>query len=132
MRSAMHEWIMHLNVKAPSINPAIKTLSGGNQQKVVLAKWLNMDPEILILNGPTVGVDIGSKNDIHQILRNLAKEGVGVIFISDDLPELLQNCNKIIIMNNGRLVASMYSKDIINESQLSKMLSQEVTEEGTN
>jgi len=132
MRTAMHEWIMKLSVHAPSPDPAIMTLSGGNQQKVVLAKWLNMDPEMLILNGPTVGVDIGSKNDIHKILHNLAEKGVGVIIISDDLPELLHNCNKIIIMKNGKLVASMDSTDIIDETQLSDMLSQEVSEGGVN
>lgn len=127
MKNAMNHWIKQLSVKTPSAEPPIKTLSGGNQQKVVLAKWLNMDPEILILNGPTVGVDIGSKTDIHQILHELALKGVGIIVISDDLPELLYNCNKIIIMNSGKLVASMDSKDIKDETHLSNLLSQQTS-----
>lgn len=127
MKNAMNHWIKQLSVKTPSAEPPIKTLSGGNQQKVVLAKWLNMDPEILILNGPTVGVDIGSKTDIHQILHELALKGVGIIVISDDLPELLHNCNKIIIMNSGKLVASMDSKDIKDETHLSNLLSQQTS-----
>ncbi len=123
--AAMDAWIKQLNVAAPSAKPPIKTLSGGNQQKVVIAKWLNTDPKLLILNGPTVGVDIGSKSDIHSILHRLAQEGVGIIIISDDLPELIHNCNKIIIMNGGKLVASLNASDI-SESQLSSLLSQQI------
>ena len=125
MNKAMDSWIKQLNVAAPSAKPPIKTLSGGNQQKVVLAKWLNTNPKLLILNGPTVGVDIGSKSDIHAILHELAGKGVGIIIISDDLPELINNCNKIIIMNGGKLVALLNSNDIT-ESQLSSLLSQQV------
>jgi simple sugar transport system ATP-binding protein len=90
-------------------------LSGGNQQRVVLAKWLSMHPRILILNGPTVGVDIGSKYDIHQILRNLAAQGIGIIIISDDIPEVLFNCNRILIMRKGRIINEVMGKDVTEE-----------------
>ena len=73
----------------------MRTLSGGNQQRVVLAKWLASKPKLLVLNGPTMGVDVGSKNEIHEIMRQLAQQGMGLIVISDDIPELLQTCNRI-------------------------------------
>jgi len=110
MESGMTNWIKELNIAAPSSKPPIKTLSGGNQQKVVLAKWLDTNPKILILNGPTVGVDVGSKSDIHDILRELAAQGIGIIIISDDLPELEQNCSSVIIMKQGKM-ADTLNKD---------------------
>lgn len=84
-------------------NPA-KSLSGGNQQKIVLIKWLASNPDILILNCPTVGVDIGAKNDIHGTVRSLASEkGVGVIVISDDIYEIMQLCNRVLVMKDGKI-----------------------------
>lgn len=83
-------------------NKPVKSLSGGNQQKVVLIKWLAANPRILILNCPTVGVDVGAKSDIHRIIRELAeKKGVGVIVISDDIYEIKQICSRVYIMKNG-------------------------------
>lgn len=117
----MHKWVKDLSIAAPSPYPAVKTLSGGNQQKVVLAKWLNTNPKLLILNGPTVGVDIGSKTDIHMILRNLARNGVGVIIISDDIPELIQNCSKVAIVNGGKLEGMYVSKEI-GEEKLGQLI----------
>ncbi|MCR4908071.1 MAG: sugar ABC transporter ATP-binding protein [Lachnospiraceae bacterium] len=103
MEEAADHWIKELSIATPSAKPAVRNLSGGNAQKVVISKWLNTDPRLFILNGPTVGVDIGAKSEIHQILRGLAQKGIGIIIISDDLPELLTNCNKIIIMRDGRI-----------------------------
>jgi simple sugar transport system ATP-binding protein len=114
-------WIKDINVVAHSSEPPVKTLSGGNQQKVAIAKWLNTHPELLILNGPTVGVDIGAKSDIHTILHHLAETGVGIIIISDDLSELVQNCNRIIVITSGKIQADINSSDI-NERKLSEML----------
>lgn len=116
-------WIKKIGCNAKSAEPPIRTLSGGNAQKMVIAKWLNTEPRLMILNGPTVGVDIGAKADIHQILRDLANDGVGIIVISDDLSELIQNCNKIIVMKDGRAVAKVNAADI-DETELSKLLSQ--------
>lgn len=119
MRNEMVRWIKELNIAAPSPEPDIKTLSGGNQQKVVLAKWLDNSPKLLILNGPTVGVDVGSKADIHEILRKLAAEGIGIILISDDLPELEQNCNAVMIMKHGKTAGILRGDNI---GQLSENL----------
>lgn len=103
MEKAAEHWIEELSIAAPSFLPPVRTLSGGNAQKVVIAKWLNTDPCLFILNGPTVGVDIGAKAEIHAILRELAQKGIGIIIISDDLPELITNCNQIIVMREGRI-----------------------------
>jgi len=129
MFKTAEKWIKELNILAPSSIPLVKTLSGGNQQKVVIAKWLNTDPDLIMLNGPTVGVDIGAKSDIHKILHELAGKGVGIIIISDDLSELVQNCNKIIVMRDGSIEANLVSGEI-NESVLSGMLNGNVEQEG--
>jgi len=122
MYRATVEWIKRIGCVAPSPEVSVRTLSGGNAQKIVIAKWLNTDPALLILNGPTVGVDIGAKYDIHQILRRLAGEGIGVIVISDDLPELIQNCNHILVMKNGR-VSEIVEPSEVNETELATMMS---------
>lgn len=122
MYQVTEEWIQKIGCVAPSPNPNIRTLSGGNAQKMVIAKWLNTNPKILILNGPTVGVDVGSKSDIHRILHELAAQGTGVIIISDDLSELIQNCNKIVIMKNKRASGMIEAADLT-ETQLAGLLS---------
>jgi simple sugar transport system ATP-binding protein len=121
MEEATDEWIKKIGVVTPSSKPPIKTLSGGNQQKVVIAKWLNTEPKLLILNGPTVGVDIGAKFDIHAMLHELAEKGVGIIIISDDLSELVQNCNQMIVMQHG--VVTGHLSNSISEDELSSALS---------
>lgn len=100
-------WVNELSIGTPNPDNACNTLSGGNQQRVVLAKWLSRDLDILILNGPSVGVDIGSKYDIHLFLQKLANEGLAVIIISDDIPEVLSLCCDVLIMKDGKITASM-------------------------
>ncbi|RKX72637.1 MAG: sugar ABC transporter ATP-binding protein [Spirochaetes bacterium] len=97
-------WIDNLSIATPSKENPVSSLSGGNQQRVVLARWLATDAKILILNGPTVGVDIGSKEDIHNKLRELARSGLAILIISDDIPEIVQNCNRIFVMHKGQIV----------------------------
>lgn len=98
------DWLTRLSVKTPSIGAPVQALSGGNQQRVVLARWLARAPQVLVLNGPTVGVDVGSKADIHGIIRELGARGLGVVVISDDLPELLATCHRILVMKAGAMV----------------------------
>ena len=97
------EWLERLAIAAPDVLAPVTALSGGNQQRVVLARWLAKRPNILILNGPTVGVDIGSKSDIHQIIAKLSADGLGIIVISDDLPEMIACCHRILVMKEGRI-----------------------------
>jgi simple sugar transport system ATP-binding protein len=82
----------------------VQALSGGNQQRVVLGRWLLTKPRILVLNGPTVGVDVGAKATIHKVIRGLAAQGLGVLMISDEVSELIENCNRVVTMHNGRIV----------------------------
>lgn len=99
----------------------MQTLSGGNQQKVVLARWLATDLSVLILNGPTVGVDIGAKYDIYHILKDLAKTGLAIIIVSDDLPEVLTNCNRILILKKGEISGEITPREV-NKKQLGDMI----------
>jgi simple sugar transport system ATP-binding protein len=98
-------WIERLAIKTPSGELPVSSLSGGNQQRVVLAKWMASHPRILILNRPTVGIDVGSKSDIHRIILELASREVGIIVVSDDIPELMRLCDRILVMRGGRIVA---------------------------
>ena len=99
----IEKWVKELEIKTKNPNNPATTLSGGNQQRIVLAKWLACNLDVLILNGPTVGVDIGSKHDIHMVLQRLANQGLGVIIISDDLPEVIQNCSRVLVIKNGKI-----------------------------
>ena len=114
------DMIKQLTIATPSGEKPVNQLSGGNAQRVVIGRWLMTGAEVLILNGPTVGVDVGSKAEIHKIIRALTQQenGLSVIMISDDVPELIQNCNRIVMMHKGRfleeLVASQTSEDEIN------------------
>ena len=101
IKRIVNDAIKVLDVRPQKSSVEIGNLSGGNQQKVVLSRWLISGVKILILNGPTVGVDIGAKSEIHKKLHELAGKGMSIIMISDDLPELVQNCNRIIIMHRG-------------------------------
>lgn len=95
----------------------VQTLSGGNQQKVMLARWLATKPKILILNGPTVGVDIGAKHDIYHLLRDLANQGIAILIVSDDLKEIISTCDRAIVMRGGRMTGEI-SGDRLSEKVL--------------
>lgn len=99
--------VKNLNVKTPSINRAVKYLSGGNQQKVVLAKWLNTHPKLLLLDEPTRGIDIGAKQEIYAIVEELLKQGVAVVMVSSEVPEVLGVCDRVIVLQNGRQVCEL-------------------------
>jgi len=115
-------WVDELEIKTPTPANAASTLSGGNQQRIVLAKWMACDPDVLILNGPTVGVDIGSKHDIHDILKKQAKAGMAIIIISDDLPEVLSTCSRVLVIKNGKIVDEMNAQQATEGEILEKMM----------
>jgi len=121
IRDLSDEWIQRLGIKTPTGENPAKSLSGGNQQRIVLAKWLANKPRILILNSPTVGVDVGSKADIHNLIRDLAGEGIGILMISDDIPELMRTCDRIILMRQGK-IAEEFQHDEIQEDQLNSAM----------
>jgi len=103
MKHSIDSSVKSLSIKIPSNDSPVQTLSGGNQQRVVLAKWITTNPKILILDGPTVGVDVAAKAAIHNVVRGLVAEGVGIILISDELSEVFRNSNRIIVMHKGRI-----------------------------
>ena len=117
------DWINSLSISAPNKDVNVQTLSGGNQQKVILARWLSMDLSVIILNGPTVGVDIGAKYDIYHILKEFAKKGISIILVSDDIPEIMQSCNRVMIINGGKIICEVNTDDISSDD-LSNMISQ--------
>lgn len=121
MDEEVERWIDELKIVTPSGRLPVQALSGGNQQKVVIAKWIETEPKILILNSPTVGVDVGSKADIHAYARKLADAGMGVIIISDDISEVLQNCNRILVMNKGHITHTCDTSGMT-DSGLNEML----------
>lgn len=109
---SVNHWVQELSIKINDTKDDMRTLSGGNAQKCVLAKWLSLDLKVLILNGPTVGVDIGAKYDIYKLAKKLAENGLAVIIISDDIREILSNCNRVLVMKQGRLVAERMTSEL--------------------
>ena len=107
--------IRSLRIKTPSKSTQIRTLSGGNQQKVILGRWLLTDPDILMLDEPTRGIDVGAKYEIYQLIIDLAQRGKGVIMVSGELPELLGVCDRICVMSGGRLVGQVDAKNTTQE-----------------
>lgn len=113
-REAAHaeKYVKELRVRTPSVETLIGSLSGGNQQKGVIAKWAGTNPRVFIMDTPTVGVDIGSKAEIYEMIQRFASEGMAVILITDELEELLANSNRVMIMANRRCVAKLDEKDL--------------------
>ena len=102
------QWsIKAMNIKTPSQKTKIRSLSGGNQQKVIIGRWLLTNPDILLLDEPTRGIDVGAKYEIYQLILDLAKQGKSVIMVSSEMPELLGVCNRIIVMSGGRLAGEV-------------------------
>ena len=102
--------VKRLMIKVPSVESPVNTLSGGNQQKVVVGKWLATNPSILILDGPTIGIDIAARSGIYNIIKSLAKEGMAVIVISDEIEEVLENSHRIFVMRKGRFIKEFLSE----------------------
>lgn len=119
-------WIERLRIKAREADDPVSTLSGGNQQKVVLAKNLMSEPKLLILNCPTVGVDIGSKMEINLLVQQVAKEGMAVILISDDPGEILTNCRRFLIIRHGEIRREYFSSDYTDSALYAELVRQEV------
>jgi putative multiple sugar transport system ATP-binding protein len=110
------EYCKKLNIKTPSIFQKCVNLSGGNQQKVVLSKWIFTEPDLLILDEPTRGIDVGAKYEIYTIMNRLVDEGKSVIFISSEMPELLGMCDRVYVMNEGRIVGELSGGEITQEA----------------
>jgi len=118
------EYRKSMNIKTPNVLALTGKLSGGNQQKVVLSKWMYSDPEVLILDEPTRGIDVGAKYEIYTIIDRLADQGKGIVVISSELPELLGICDRIYTLSEGRITA-----DVPREKATAEYLMQFMTQE---
>jgi rhamnose transport system ATP-binding protein len=100
-------WAGRLQTKYSQLSDPVGRLSGGNQQKVVLAKWLSTEPRLLIVDEPTRGIDVGTKAEVHRILSDLAADGVAIVMVSSELPEVLGMADRVLVMREGKLVAEL-------------------------
>ncbi len=118
-RSDVEHSIQELDIKTPSPNQEVRFLSGGNQQKVVLARWLFKNVDILIFDEPTIGIDVNSKNEIYKLMTALARDGKSIIMISSELPELIALSDRVIVVKNGSIIAELNDKEITEENIIS-------------
>ena len=118
-----------INVKTTSVEQAVGSLSGGNQQKVVLAKWMLTEPDVLILDEPTRGIDVGAKYEIYCVINDLAKAGKAVIVISSEMPEIIGTCDRTYIINEGEIAGELSGKDITQEAIMARIMAHNRKEE---
>ena len=114
--AAVEKVCASMNVKTPSLDTVVEALSGGNQQKVVLAKWMLSDPDVLILDEPTRGIDVGAKFEIYKLMMDLARMGKAIVMVSSELPELIGMCDRIYVMANGAVAGELERKDYSQEA----------------
>ena len=114
-RSVVRSYIDRLSIRTPSSDTRVRNLSGGNQQKVIFAKWLNAECRILLIDEPTRGVDVGAKREIYLLLRSLAERGVAIVMVSSELPEILGMSDRILVMRDGRIAAELERADASEE-----------------
>ena len=114
------EYSQKLHVAAPNVDVQVQNLSGGNQQKVVIAKWLMQESDILFLDEPTRGIDVGAKAEIYRLINEIVKEGKTVIMISSEMPEILGMCDRIMIMHEGRKMGEL-SREEANQEKIMSM-----------
>jgi len=117
-REQAQRYIKELNIKTPSIRTKVFSLSGGNQQKVVLGKWLGVEPQVLILDEPTRGIDVAAKSEVHHIIAQLSKQGMGIMVISSELPEILKLSDRIIVMHEGVITGAFSREEASSEKIL--------------
>jgi simple sugar transport system ATP-binding protein len=110
-RDTVNHWIHELRIKTETGDRPVQQLSGGNQQRVVLAKWMATLPKLLILDSPTVGVDIAAKDGIYEVIKALAANGVAILLISDEIPEVFYHAQRVMVMRQGRLVGECVPHD---------------------
>ncbi|MCI8332889.1 MAG: sugar ABC transporter ATP-binding protein [Clostridiales bacterium] len=115
-REICREYVKKLSIKTPSMEQTVKNLSGGNQQKVVLAKWIMKHPQVLILDEPTRGIDVGAKAEIYSIMNSLTEQGMGIIFISSELPEVINMSDRVMVMRNGCIAGEVSGEEITQEN----------------
>jgi rhamnose transport system ATP-binding protein len=129
-RAMATDWGTRLKIKYGRLTDPVSMLSGGNQQKVVLAKWLGRKPQLLIVDEPTRGIDVGTKAEVHHLLTDLARSGVAILMISSELPEVLGVADRVLVMREGRLVAEFSHDDASEEAVMSAAMGQHEANDG--
>ena len=109
------DYVDAMKTKVSSVNQNVGSLSGGNQQKVLLSKWMFTDPQVLFLDEPTRGIDVGAKYEIYQIMNDMLEEGKGIVMISSELPELIGMCDRIYVMHEGKIVGEFSADEVTQE-----------------
>ena len=120
-REHAEKWVDTLGIKTPDVDTAISSLSGGNQQKVVLAKWLERSSKILLMAEPTRGIDVGSKAEVYKIAEDFCEKGSGVLIVSSELPEIMAISDRIIVMKDGR-IAMEYRTEETSPAELMRVV----------
>jgi ABC-type sugar transport system ATPase subunit len=121
-RAISLEYVRKLSIAAKGIGQEVATLSGGNQQKVVIGKCLNADPKILIMDEPTRGIDVGAKEEIHAIIRDLARRGNSIIVLSSELPEIVNLCDRIALLLEGRIRKIMRNGEALDTEEIMRIV----------
>ena len=111
-----------LGIRTPSIDQLVKNLSGGNQQKTILARWMGSDVKVILLDEPTRGIDVGAKSEIYEVIRTLGERGIGVLLYSSELDELCSLCDRVLVLFRGQLVASLGKGELTRARLLSTMM----------
>ncbi|MCL5986398.1 MAG: sugar ABC transporter ATP-binding protein [Actinobacteria bacterium] len=119
-KNKTEKFVKDLTIKTPSINTIVDSLSGGNKQKVSIAKWLNANSEVLVFDEPTKGIDVGSKNEIYKLIRDLADSGKSIIFVSSELPEILNLSDRILVFKDGKVTKELINSEEIKEYDILK------------
>jgi ribose transport system ATP-binding protein len=116
MRRDTNDMISRLNIKTPSADQVVQYLSGGNQQKVVLGKWLSLKPRVLLMDEPTRGIDVGAKHEIYALMEELARTGVAILFVSSEMEEILGMSQRALVMHNGRITGQLLREQLSEEA----------------
>jgi rhamnose transport system ATP-binding protein len=125
-RRSAESYVERLRIKTPSVSTEVGALSGGNQQKVALARWLSIGPEILILDEPTQGVDVGAKAEIHALIQDLAERGIAIIMISSELPEVLGMSDRVAVMHAGTVSGVLSRTEATQDKVMGLALAQRI------
>ena len=132
-RRAINEAVEKLQIKLNDLDAPVRTLSGGNQQKVVIGKWLMKEPQILSLNDPTRGIDVGTKQEMYRLMRELSQAGIAILFYSTDYEELIGMCDRVVVCYGGKLVCELKDKELNDHNLItaSLNLSEELVASGS-
>ena len=126
-KEIVDKYIESIRIKTPNPDQHICNLSGGNQQKVLLGRWLSMDPKLIILDEPTRGIDLGAKSEIEALIKQFSESGISVLYISSELEELIRNCYRVVIIRDGRNSGELCGEDIT-EANIMKHIAKNMKE----